>query len=89
MHPDKNNSLPSKEITYLGFIFESASMFLSVTYDKKEKIQNTCFYYLEKESLKIRQLANIIGTLKATFPRKKSGSLYYIALHKSTTLNLR
>ena len=57
-------------------------MLLSVTDDKKDKIQKSCNFCLEKESLKIRELASLIGTFTATFPGNKLGLLYYRALDK-------
>ena len=62
-------------MTYREFIFDSVNMLFSVTYDKKEKIQKSCNSYLEKDSLKIRELASLIGSLTATFPGNKVGPL--------------
>ena len=56
-------------------------MFLSVTDDKKEKIQ--------KKSLKITEIASLIGTLTATFPGSKLGPLYYRPLDKCKTSALK
>ena len=36
MHPDKSAFLPIQKLTYLGFIFDSVNMLLSVTDDKKD-----------------------------------------------------
>ena len=57
-------------------------MLLSVTDDKIDKMQKLCIYYLERESLKIRQLASLIGTRTITFLGNKLGPLYYRALDK-------
>ena len=88
-NPDKSTLLPSQEITYLGFIFNPANILLIVTDDKKEKIQQWCISFLEKESLKIRELASLIGTLTATFVGNKLGHLYYRALDKCKTSALK
>ena len=69
-------------MTYREFIFDSVNMLFSVTDDKKEKIQKSCNSYLEKDSLKIRELASLIGSLTATFPGNKVGPLSYRALDK-------
>ena len=63
MHPEKSTFL---------------STFLSVTDDKKDKTQKSCNSYLQMGSLKISELASIIGTLIATFLGNKLGPLYYI-----------
>ena len=89
VHPDKSIFLLTQKITYLGFIYDSVNMSLSVTDDKKDKIQKSCNSYLEKESLKIREVTSLIGTLTATFPGNKLGPLYYRALDKSKTYALK
>ena len=43
MHRDKSSFLSSQEIAYQRFIFDSANIFLSVTDDKKDKIQKSCW----------------------------------------------
>ena len=62
---------------------------LRVTDDKKDEIQKSCNSYLEKEFLKIRVLASLIGTLTATFPGNKLGPLQYRALYKCKTYTLK
>ena len=89
IHPDKSTFLPTQKITYLGFIFDSVNMLLSVTDDKKDEIQKLCNSNLEKESLKIRELASLIGTLTATFPGSKLGHLYYTTLHECKAYALK
>ena len=64
-------------------------MLLSVTDDKKDEIQKSCHSCLEKEFLKIRELASLIGTLTATFPGNKLGLLYYRALYKCKIYTLK
>ena len=85
IHPDKSTFFATQKLTYLGFIFDSVNMLLSVTNDKKDKIQKLCNSYLQKESLRIRELVSLIGTLTATFPGNKLGPLYYRALDKCKT----
>ena len=71
IHPDKSTFLPTQKLTYQGFIFDSVNMLLSVTDDKKDKIQKSCNSYLQNEPLKIRELASLIRSLTATFPGNK------------------
>ena len=89
IHSDKSTFSPTQKNTYLGFIFDSINILLSVTDDKKEKIEKSCDSYLVKESLKIRELASLIGTLTATFPKNRLGPLYYRALDKCKTRALK
>ena len=48
IHPDKSTFLPTQKLTYLGFIFDSVNMLLSVTDDKKDKIDKSCNSHLQK-----------------------------------------
>ena len=89
IHPDKCTFLPTQKLTYLGFIFDLVNMLLSVTDGKKDKIQGSSNSCLQRESLKIRELASLIGTLTATFPGNKLGPLYYRALDKCKTYALK
>ena len=50
--------LPSQETTYLGFIFRTTNILLSVTEDKKEKIKKAYISYLGKELLKTMELSS-------------------------------
>ena len=74
-HPDKSTFLSKQKIRYLRFLFDSVNMLLSVTDDKKDKIQKSYNYCLKKKPLKIQELASLIGTLTATF----TGPLHYRA----------
>ena len=78
-----------KKTTYLGFIFDSVKMVQSVTDDKKEKIQKSCNSYLEKESIKTRELFSLIGTLISTFVGNKLCPLCYWPLEKCKTRALK
>lgn len=82
---EKSTFLSTQKITYLGFILDSVNMFMSVIDDKKKKIQKACNIYLEKESLKIRELVSLIEVITATFPENNIGPRYYRALDKFKT----
>ena len=56
---------------------------------KKMKYRDHVISYLKKESLKIKELASVVGTLTATFPRNRLGLLYYRALDKCKTYALK
>ena len=51
----------------LGFLFDSTHLLLRVTDDTK--IQKSHIFHLEIESLKIRELASLIGTLTLSWRR--------------------
>ena len=42
IHPEKSSIQPSQETTYLGFIFNSKEMSVTLTGEKREKIIESC-----------------------------------------------
>ena len=42
IHPEKSSLQPSREITYLGFVFNSKKMLFTLTSEKREKIIESC-----------------------------------------------
>lgn len=58
-HPFKGN-------TVLGFIINSNTMTVSLTYDRAESIRQMCQQILASQSIVITQLAQMIGKLVAT-----------------------
>ena len=68
IHIEKSMIVPKQEITFLGFIFNSISMTVTLTKDKKQKIFELCKNRLNNNILFIRDLASIIGNIVASFP---------------------
>ena len=48
IHPEKSSLQPSQEITYLGFVFNSKEMSVTLTSEKREKILESCKKFLKK-----------------------------------------
>ena len=88
IHPENSSLQPSQEITYLGFVFNSKEMLVTLTSEKREKILESCKSFFKKDSFTIRELSSLIGTLTSTFPGKNYGLLYYRELDKCKTLGL-
>ena len=76
-------------MTYLGLVFNSKKMSVTLTSEKKEKIIESCKSLFKKDSFTIRELSILIRTLTSTFPGNKFGPLYYRELDKSKTLGLK
>ena len=84
-HPGKSTFLPSQKLTFLGFIKHVAEC------KRWEERENAEFinFYLEKEFLKISELASLIGIVTATIPENKLGPLCYRASDKCKTRALK
>ena len=73
LQQEKSSLQPSQEITYLGFVFNSKEMLVTLTSEKREKILESCKSFFKKDSFTIRELSRLIGTLTSTFPGNKFG----------------
>ena len=89
IHPEKSSLQLSQEITYLGFVFNSKEMLVTLTSEKREKILVSCKSFSKKDKFAIRELSSLIRTLTSTFPGNKFEPLYYRELDKRKTLGLK
>ena len=89
IHLEKSFLQPSQEITYLGFVFNSKEMSVTLTIEKREKILEPCKSFLKKDSFTIREFSSLIGTLTSTFPGNTFRLRYYRELDKCKTLGLK
>ena len=88
-HPAKTNVLISQEVDVLGFTINSRDMTIRLTLAKRHDLMPLLRQTLAKPSVKIRDLAMVIGKLVATFPGTTFGPLFYRNLEadKQTALN--
>ena len=70
LHPEKSSLQPSLETTYLGFVFNSKEMSVTLNREKREKILESCKSFFKKDSFTLRELSSLIGTLTSIFPGK-------------------
>ncbi|XP_072400418.1 uncharacterized protein [Diabrotica undecimpunctata] len=85
----KSTLIPTQQITFLGFIFNSVDMSLSLT---QVKITNTITIIrsiLKFQACKIRRFARIIGSLISICPAVKYGYLYTKVLKRKKYLALK
>ena len=82
---DKSVLIPQQEITFLGLIFNSVSMTVTLTQEKKDKIFNLCIKAMNNTTITIRSLASLIGNFTAAFPAIPLGKFYYRNLERIKT----
>ena len=68
VHPEKSVFEPTQRIQYIGVIIDSQSMTVRLTPKKVADIIACCSKAMKKESLTLREMAKIIGTLWYPFP---------------------
>ena len=73
---DKSNLTPSQRIEFLGFIFDSTNLSISLPQEKIQKLIDFAKYLLCKDSPFIREVARLIG-LMISFPAFEKGKLLY------------
>lgn len=88
IHKEKSVLKPCKELRYLGFVLNSEDMTVTLPEERKQKVLLACSELKRKHKITIRELAQVIGQLVATFPAVLWGPLFYRNLDrlKSTAL---
>ena len=78
VHPEKSVLIPQQEVTFLGFVIDSIKMIVRLTEDKIRKIKEVLLSVVHNShSVKIGEIARIIGYPISSFPGVKFGALYY------------
>ena len=77
VHPTKSVLVPTQILVFLGFVLNSIYMTVTLTRDKADKIQKACQKLLHAQSITIRQLAEVIGSLVAAEPGADFAPLFY------------
>ncbi|CAG7820539.1 unnamed protein product [Allacma fusca] len=73
---DKSNLIPSTQISYLGFVFDSVKMRMYIPELKVKKTLGMISSFLASRSLTIRQLATLLGVFISQIPAVSYGLLY-------------
>ena len=68
VHDKKSVLIPTKEITFVGFILNSADMTVRLPLEKKESILKLCLSVNKRSHITIREFSRLIGKLVATEP---------------------
>ena len=82
IHKGKSILNSTEEINFLGFVFNSVAMAISITNRKTEVIVSKFRKSLESKSSTIRELASVIGSIVSLFPAIPFGKLHYRVFKK-------
>lgn len=73
---EKSVLIPSQELKYLGFCFNSRDLSMSLPEEKTSKMLKLLCSFRKKETCHIRELAQLIGTLVSICPAITYGRLH-------------
>lgn len=74
---DKSSLVPSKKCKFLGFIFDTRNMILTLPTEKKRVIKEKILFFIDKvHKCKLREFARLIGLLISACPAIKYSYLY-------------
>ena len=89
IHPTKSSLKLRQRITFLGFIIDSVQMRITLTGEKRNKIEALCKKLVSQNEHTIRFVCKVIGNLIASFPAVKFGPLHYRNLDMCKNLFLK
>lgn len=92
---NKSHITPTRSCKFLGYIFDTNNMTLSLPHDKKLRIKEKARMFLKLKKCTIRQFAEFLGYLTSACPAVSYGWLYtklferekYLALGNSENYN--
>ena len=76
INTERSVQTPQTSVRYLGFIFDSALMSISLPTDKREKLINMCHHTLSMKCFSVQYLAEFLGHLVSACPAVPFGLLY-------------
>ena len=89
MISEKSIFKPTQSLTHLGFILNSVNMDVTLSEKKRNKLIELCKTILVKNNITIREAAQLIGSLVASFPGVEYGPLYYRDMEKAKIVALK
>lgn len=95
LNTKKSVMIPSQNCKFLGFIFNTADMIITLPNDKKQRIEKRVNELMHKKKFTIRYFAEFIGLLTSACPAVSYGWLYtkllerekFLALNNSVNYN--
>jgi hypothetical protein len=89
INKEKSHTTPTQDLEFLGMTLNSKTMTMRLSEQKTSKIYNQCGDLMNKDTVSVRDLSAMIGTLSATSLAILPAKLYYRELQrlKITTLN--
>lgn len=89
VNKEKCDLIPKQNCKFLGFIFNSLEMSISISKEKRQNCLNLIKELMTKEFSTIRFLAHVIGKLVAVCPAIKYGILYTKELERLKFIALK
>lgn len=89
VHPHKSSFKPAQRIVYLGFEIDSVTMTISLSQERKERVENFCRAFSRKSTHPIREVARLIGVLVSCFPAVPLGPAHYRDLEREKVRALK
>ena len=89
IHPEKSILIPTQEITFLGFVSNSANMTVKLTAERALKLKTARLENLEATTTLIRDVARLLGLMTSSFPGVMYGALHYRVLEMEKTCALK
>ena len=89
IHPEKSILVLTRKLTFLGFILDSHFMRISLTAGKADSLKAAAQALLLRKSPTIREVAEVIGKMVASFLGVQLGPLYYRQLENDKIKALR
>ena len=81
----KSIFIPSQKMEFLGFTIDSVAMTVTLTSIKKHKLKCLCIDMLSKESMPIRSVSILLGTITSSLIGVPLGWLHYRSLDRAKT----
>ena len=75
VHPSKSSIVPSQQIEFLGFNLNSITMTISLTTEKRHRLNELIQILLSTPLLTIQFVGKVLGTMISSFPASKYGPL--------------
>lgn len=85
----KSSLKPQQSIKFLGFVYDTLTMTISLPYEKIKNIKRCIQEFLKKKGCTIRDLARLIGRLVAACPATRYGFIHTKSLEKIKHSSLR
>ena len=85
INEEKSSPEPKQEISFLGYLLNSKSMSVSLTESKADNIVKCCTSVLSAQSVKIREVAKLVGLMVAYSHGVMYAPLFYHDLEREKT----
>ena len=88
LNEDRSNCTPQQCVKYLGFMFDSVAMSVSLPQGKREKLMDLCRDVQRQKQVGLKNLAEFVGHLVSACPAVPFGLLYTRELESLKTEKL-